>query len=93
MNELQQAILREHDAAARGEPGSRKRLAELQRQFRTGRHLVERPGGTARLTEPGTMASLRRVKPQRKIRRALSRTQNTPYWLLGDEGRESWRLR
>jgi hypothetical protein len=41
VNELQRAILREHDAAARGEPGSRKRLAELQRQYREGRHLID----------------------------------------------------
>ena len=96
MNELQRAILREHEAVSRGERGAKARLEELQRQFRTGRHLVERPGGTARLTEPGTMASPRRVKhqTQRKRRRASSRTQDAPpYWQLGNQRHESWRLR
>jgi hypothetical protein len=88
----------EHDAAARGEPGSRKRLAELQRHYREGRHLIDRypAGATARLVGSSTATSLRprRVKQQaqRKTRRAISRTQDTPYWLLVREP-EPWRLR
>lgn len=97
MTELQRAILREHSAVSRGEPGAKARLEELQRQYREGRHEIIRPDGTARLVGPVANATSllpRRAKQQvqRKRRRAISRTQDPPYWQLGNEGHESWRL-
>jgi hypothetical protein len=87
VNELQRAMLREHDAVSRGEPGSRKRLAKLQRQYREGRHLIERypAGATATLIESRPVTSLR---PRQEPRRAVARSQDTPprrpYWQLGE---------
>ena len=98
MNSLQHEILRAHADVARGERAAMARLEELQRQYRTGGHLIERPGGSARLVGSSAATSLRprRVKQQaqRKTSRAISRTRDTPpYWQLGNDGRESWRLR
>ena len=94
MNSLQHEILRAHADAARGERGAKARLQELQRQFREGRHLIDRypDGATATLIEPGTVTSLRlRRKPPRAVARSQGTPSLRPYWQLTE--RESWRLR
>jgi hypothetical protein len=89
--QLQTAILRAHQEVKSGSHGARKKLERLQAEYRSGRHEIVRDGGTCRLIErdssltPPTMSRPRRRPPERSARR--------PYWLLGDDHRESWRLR
>ena len=90
MTTLQQRILEAHGEVARSVPGARARLAELQRQFREGRHLVDRfpRGATATLAEPGTATSLPRRKPRRAVARSQApqrpawQLREVPYWKL-----------
>lgn len=92
MTELQRAILDQHRAVARGERGAETRLRELQAQFRAGGTFVRYPPGATIRIGPSTAASqhLRR-KPRRGVE-AISGPLR-PYWQLGDDRQESWRLR
>ena len=96
--ELRTEILRAHQQVADGVQGARSKLERLQAEYRSSGHLIERPGGSATLIEPRPVTSLRprpvKQQAQRKTRRAISRAQDTPpYWQLGNDGSESWRLR
>lgn len=88
---LQTEIMRAHEAVKSGSPGAREKLLRLQAEYRSGRHEIIRDGGSCQLIErdssltPPTMSRPRRRPPERSARR--------PYWLLGDDHRESWRLR
>lgn len=91
MNQLQQAILRAHDSVSRGERGAKQRLERLQAEYRSGGHLVERPGGSCSLA-----GHVEQAPTRRKPRRAVSRAQDTsqkPYWQLREPEPEPWRLR
>jgi hypothetical protein len=64
MNSLKEKILRTHADVARGERGARARLEDLQRQYREGRHLIERypAGATCELIEGGSASSRQRPR-------------------------------
>lgn len=72
MNSLKQEIMRTHAAVARGERGAKAKLERLQAEYRTSGATIERPGGSAVLTESRPVTSLRprRVKQKAQVDRA-----------------------
>jgi hypothetical protein len=97
VNSLQQEILRAHSAVSRGERGAERELKRLQAEYRTSGHLIERPGGTARLIESPAAATVTAHPLSQEVTPRHRRSRDTqpqkPYWQLGNEGRESWRWR
>jgi hypothetical protein len=82
VNSLQTEILRTHEEVKSGSPGARERLHELQRQYREGRHLIERVGGSCQLIDRGASPKAARISTPGPKR---------PSWQLGDKEELSYR--
>jgi len=80
--QLRSEILQTHAALSRGEPGAKRRLEQLQHEFRTGGHSIERVGGTCALIERG--AGTATISPPRA---GVKRSS----WRLGDKEELSYR--